>query len=278
MPNLLAGLASLLWGTADFLGGLAVKDWSAPRFGILTQLTGLGVVALVIAFFPADPTATDLWWGAAAGVSTSASLVLLYGALAIGPMNVAAPTAAVIGAAVPVVIGLAIGERPGAVALSGVAFALASVALVGSPQGGTTLRGTRKVLLLAAGAGAAIGLAVSCFAQTKIDSGVWPFGASKLVSAFVLGATVVLSGRSDGGTPRRSLRLPLAVGIGDSAATISMLLALQRGSLVLVGVLGGLFPVVTVVLAGVFLKERVGRAQLIGLALAVLAVALITTS
>ncbi len=278
MPNILAGLASLLWGTADFLGGVAVKEWNAPRFGTLTQLIGLGVVTIAIVFFPADPTTTDLVWGGVAGVATATGTVLLYRSLAIGPMNVAAPTAAVIGTSIPVMLGLLAGERPTAAALLGVVLALVSVALVGSPQEGTTLRGTRHVLLVAAGAGVSIGVGTACFAQTSISSGVWPFGMAKLIAAVLLGATVLAAGTVRERGPRRDLRLPLAVGVADAGATISLLLALQRGSLVLVGVLAGLFPVVTVLLARLILKERIARAQLLGLMFALAAVALIASS
>lgn len=278
MPNLLAGLASLLWGTSDFLGGIAVRGRSAARFGALTQPIGLAVVALVLIVAPADPTAVDLVWGVAAGVATAVSLVALYRSLAIGPMNVAAPTAAVVGAAVPVAIGLLGGERPGAMALAGVALGLFAVVLVGiRPEEGGSERPTRRVMLSSIAAGTAIGLAVACFAQTSVGSGVWPFGAAKLTAALILAAVVLVSraGRSE---PRWNPWLLAAVGVGDAAATMLMLLALQRGSLVIVSVLGALFPVVTVVLAKLVLAERFTRAQLLGLAIAVPAVVLMTTS
>ncbi len=277
MPNLLAGLASLLWGTSDFLGGIAVRGRSAVRFGALTQPIGLAVVALVLVFAPADPSQTDIRWGLAAGVATATSLVTLYRSLAIGPMFVAAPTAAVGGCAVPVVIGLISGERPGTVALFGVLLGIIAVVLVGiQPEQRDRGGPIRDVLALSAIAGVAIGIAVVCFAQTSPESGVSPFGAAKLVATLILGSIALLSRRVDESTPRRNRWLVPAVGIGDACATMLMLLALQRGSLVLVSVLGGLFPVVTVVLARAFLNQRLTRAQLLGLAVAVLAVVMMT--
>ena len=277
MPNLLAGFASLLWGTSDFLGGIAVRGRSAVRFGALTQPIGLAVVALVLVFAPADPSPADMLWGLAAGVATSTSLVTLYRSLAIGPMYVAAPIAAVGGCAVPVVIGLISGERPGTLALFGVLLGIVAVVLVGI-QPHEHERGTqiRHVIALSAAAGVVIGLAVACFAQTSPESGVWPFGASKLMAALILGSIALLSRRTEASTSKRNPWLVPAVGIGDAAATMLMLLALQRGSLVLVSVLGGLFPVVTVILARALLKQRFARIQLLGLAVAVLAVVMMT--
>ena len=215
MPNLLAGLASLLWGTSDFLGGLAVKDWSATRFGTLTQLVGLAVVAVTLSFFSADPSASDLWWGVAAGVATAASLVFLYRSLATGPMNVAAPTAAVVGAVVPVVIGLsrAIGRRRW---LSSASFSR----WARSHSSGTPgrHRSTRDTSSAASSDGRWRGdrLGGGCFAQTSAASGVWPFGASKLVSAVILATVVVVSGRTRDGPLVGVTCCRLAVGVGDS--------------------------------------------------------------
>lgn len=277
MPNLLAGLASLLWGTSDFLGGIAVRGRSAVRFGALTQPVGVAVVALVLVFAPADPSQADIVWGLVAGVATATSLVTLYRSLAIGPMYVAAPVAAVGGCAVPVVIGLISGERPGTVALIGVVLGIIAVVLVGiQPDEREEGRQIRTVLALSVTAGLAIGLAIACFAQTSAASGVWPLGASKLMAAVILGSIALLSRPTDASTSGRNPWLVPAVGIGDTAATMLMLFALQRGSLVLVSVLGGLFPVVTVILARTFLNQRFARIQLLGLAVAVLAVVMMT--
>ncbi|MGH2595439.1 MAG: EamA family transporter [Actinomycetota bacterium] len=278
MTNLLAGLASLLWGTSDFFGGIAVRGRSAVRFGALTQPIGLAVVAIVVAFVPADPSKTDIRWGLAAGIATATSLVTLYRSLAIGPMYVAAPTAAVGGCAVPVVIGLISGERPGTVALVGVLLGITAVVLVGIQPEERERRGghIRNVLALSAAAGVAIGTAVACFAQTSPESGVWPFVAAKLMAALILGSIALFSRQVDASAPGRNPWLVPAVGIGDAAATMLMLLALQRGSLVLVSVLGGLFPVVTVVLARALLDQRLTRTQLVGLAVAFLAVVMMT--
>jgi drug/metabolite transporter (DMT)-like permease len=184
-------------------------------------------------------------------------------------MFVAAPTAAVGGCAVPVVIGLLSGDRPGTIALFGVLLGIIAVVLVGIQPDERERGGQiRYVLALSAAAGVAIGIAVACFAQTSPESGVWPFGAAKLMAALILESIALLSRRTDQSTPKRNPWLVPAVGIGDAGATMLMLLALQRGTLVLVSVLGGLFPVVTVVLARALLNQRLTQIQLLGLAVA----------
>ncbi len=275
MPNLLAGLASLLWGTSDFLGGIGVKGRSVLAFLTLTQLTGLTVVAVLLIAFPADPTAADLTVGVVSGALTVVLAGSLYRSLALGPMNVAAPLSAVVGAAVPVAFGLVTGERPGTLAILGIAVGLVGIALVSMTKAEEQARVAPITLVLATTAGLMIGIVNILFAQTSTDSGLWPFAMTKLVAFVVVGIAFLVVRRRSGvrlGGPA----LPVAAGVADAGATMSLLLALQRGSLILVSILGGLFPVVTVVLARAFLREPMTRWQLVGLAAAVVAVILLT--
>jgi drug/metabolite transporter (DMT)-like permease len=221
---------------------------------------------------------TDLWWGAAAGVSGAFGIALLYRALAIGPMNAAAPTVAVVSAIVPAAVGLVQGERPSPIALAGVAVAIVAVALVGgaSRPGVGEPRATGRVLALAALSGAGLGLANVCFAATDPASGLWPVVAEKIVSAAALGALIVAwRARERPRATAHTVRLTFGTGAFDAAATASVAVALQRGPLVLVSVLASLFPAVTVILARFVLTERIGRAQAVGLALAIAAIAMI---
>ena len=132
MPTLLAGFASVMWGTSDFLGGFASIGWRAERVALISQGIGLAVL-LVLAPIVTGPLAPagDLAWGAAAGITGAVGAVLLSRALAIGPMNAAAPTIAVVTAIVPAAIGIAQGERPSPTTIAGVALAVVAVALVG---------------------------------------------------------------------------------------------------------------------------------------------------
>ena len=278
LPVVLAGLASTLWGTSDFLGGFATKGWRAERVALISQAIGfvllVGLAPIVTGTLA---PAGDLAWGAAAGASGAIGAVLLYHALAIGPMNAAAPTIAIVTAIVPAAIGLAQGERPSTLALLGVALAVIAVALVGGapPPGRESTRATTRVLMISAASGVGLGLANACFAQTAASSGLWPVVVTKIVALLAIGAFVVFAVRDGTSASPRNVRFAVATGFVDASATATISIALQRGSLVLVSVLGSLFPAVTVVLARTFLRERIGPLQAVGIVLALVAVALI---
>jgi drug/metabolite transporter (DMT)-like permease len=277
VPILLAGFASAMWGTSDFLGGFAATGWRAERVALISQAIGLVALAILapIVTGPLAP-GEDLAWGAAAGITGAIGAVLLYRALALGPMNAAAPTIAVVAAIVPTAIGLVQGERPSAVVLVGVALAVVGVALVGGAgsPGPTEARVSTRVLVVSGCAGIGLGLANACFAQTASSSGLWPVTVTKLVALVAIGAFVAAFVRGTRGT-RRNVRYSVATGFVDVTATASLAIALQRGSLVVVSVVGSLFPAVTVLLARWFLQERIGPLQAVGIALALVAIGMI---
>jgi len=279
MPLLVAGLTAVLWGAADFLGGLAAASWRAIRVGAAAQAAGVGLLLPVLPFLDVDGLAgADIGWGVTAGCTGAVGITLLYRALAIGPMNVAAPTTAVVGAAVPAAAGLALGERPGGLALAGVALAIAAVGMIGSSPAGSSRGIGRSVLPTAALGGIGLGLTGVAFAQTGPAAGLWPAFAAKCASAVILAAAVLLSRGPAGSHAGRGLGLSLAAGAVDVIATALFLIALQRGSLVLVSVIASLYPASTVLLARVALRETIGRLQGAGLVAAAAAVALIAAS
>ena len=277
MPTLLAGFASVMWGTSDFLGGFASIGWRAERVALISQGIGLAVLLVLAPTVTGPPApAGDLAWGAAAGITGAVGAVLLYRALAIGPMNAAAPTIAVVTAIVPSAIGIAQGERPSPTTIAGVALAVVAVALVGGAgePGPTEPRVSARVLVMSACAGVGLGLANACFAQAASSSGLWPVAVTKLVALVGISAFVALFVRGTKGTAR-NVWYSVATGFVDVTATASLSIALQRGSLVVVSVVGSLFPAVTVVLARWFLKERIGGLQALGIGLALVAIAMI---
>jgi drug/metabolite transporter (DMT)-like permease len=289
VPIALAGLASAMWGTADFLGGFATARWRPRPVAAVVQLVGLLVLlAGLPILLRGSPSTWDLAWGALAGLTGSLGIVMLYLSLSVGPMNVAAPTSAVVGAAVPVAIGLAQGERPSLVALVGVASAVVAVALVGSASeadatgmGGTAVVAARRrsTAAMAAAAGVGLGVANVFFAQTSPASGLMPLLSSRSVAFAIVGGSLLLvRERVPGRIEMRTLGLSVAAGLTDVVATVSILVALQHGSLVLVGVIGSLYPAATVVLARAVLSESLGRVQAVGLLFAGAAVVLIAIS
>jgi drug/metabolite transporter (DMT)-like permease len=277
MPNALAGLGSVLWGTADFLGGFAAAGWRAERVAGLSNVIGF---VLLLALAPvatgALPPGPELAWGVAAGAIGGVGAALLYRSLAMGPMNVAAPTVGVVTAAVPAAIGLLQGERPSGVELAGVGLAVVAVAIVGASGEPANPAGGRRidaVLIVAGLAGVGLGLANAAFAQTSPEAGLWPVVVAKLVAATLLGSFAFATSRpGDAPASRRNVVFAAWTGVVDAGATMSVALALQRGSLVLVSVLASLFPAVTVLLARVVLEERIGRLRAFGLVLAAAAV------
>lgn len=278
MPNLLAGLASLGWGVADFLGGFAARRAPAQLVALVTQVSGLAVMGLAVLVIGGDPTFRDVMLGVAGGVMGSFGLTMLYRSLALGPMNVAAPTTSVVGTGAAVLAGFAFGERATVLTLLGLIAAIVAIVAVSQTPDSETIDHApghvRRTLFIAAGGGLLLGSANVCYSQTAIASGAWPITTARLVAAAML-ILPALRSIPDSGVPKKGLGTAAFGGLADAIAAASMAFALQRGSLVLVGVLGGLYPIVTVLLARVFLREHLGRPQILGLGFAIAAVVLL---
>ena len=131
MPYLLAILSAVFYGAADFTGGIVTRRVSAISVVLISQASGLVLVALALSLLPtAAPRAADLWWGAGAGLAGGIGVAFLYYALATGTMSVVAPTTAVAAVGIPVITSIALGERPGWLAVAGIALGIAAIALV----------------------------------------------------------------------------------------------------------------------------------------------------
>jgi uncharacterized membrane protein len=273
----LALASAVVYGGADFLGGLATRRASVFGVVALSQVVGLAALLLLLPWLGGTATTADLAWGAAAGVAGATGLVVFFRTLARGVMSVVAPITAVTAAAVPVLVGLLAGERMGAWSAAGIALALIAVVLVSAEGGLAALRGARPASIPPAlAAGTAFGVFFVFLDRTGDDSGLTPLVAARLASVALV-VTVALAGRRSLRVPGASLLLVGASGIGDMAANALFLLATQvGGQLAIVGVLASLYPVSTVVLAQVVLRERLVPAQLAGLAAAIAAVVLIT--
>jgi len=283
MAAVLALGAALTWGVSDFLGGLTSRRADELLVAALSQVAGVAVLALVLPLTPGTPSLPALAWGALAGIGGAGGLVAYFRALAIGPMGVTAPVAALLGAGVPVAVGLALGERPGALAVIGIALGLVAVVLVSRPSGDEAVTAAelaeqdpdrlRRGLLWAALGGLLFGLFFVALDRTPTDSGLWP-----LLGARGSGLTMlaVLLAVKRPARPERSAGLvALGSGVLDMAANALFLYAVRLGLLVLVSVLTSLYPVAVVLLARAVLGERLGRPQLAGVGLALAATALI---
>jgi drug/metabolite transporter (DMT)-like permease len=208
-----------------------------------------------------------------AGLGNGAGNVLLYRGLGAGRMAVIAPLSAVATAGLPVLVGIATGERPGALPVAGVLLALPAIWLVS--LGGPGLRtATRRDLVDGLGAGVGFGVQFAALGQVAGGAGLAPLAVSQLVSvvSILAGAAVAAAPW----VPRAGGRAgAAAAGLLAGVATVWFQLAAQRGFLSVASVLTALYPAVTVVLAAALLREAIGRRQGAGLALAATAVLLI---
>jgi drug/metabolite transporter (DMT)-like permease len=277
MAIALALSAALAYGSADFVGGLAARRSSPLITAFGAQLSGLVVLLFAMPFLgPAAPTGRDLAFGAVAGLFGGGGLLLLYRALAAGPMSVVAPTTALSASVVPILAGVLLGERPGPLALVGIAVSLVAVVLITrerasehQPPAG------RQVIALALGGGAIFGLFFVFLHQAGDAAGLWPLLAARFASVPLL---AVLIARQVGFRRLEAPRISSAVvvsGTLDMGANVCYLLALRHGMLAVVAALTGLYPASTIVLAQSHLRERLHLPQVVGLGVAACAAILI---
>ena len=277
MAVLLALATSVVYGTGDFLGGLAAKTAHALVVVAVSQLAGLALVLALASPLGGAAGPADLGWGAAAGAAGALALTIFYRALAAGVMSVVAPVTAVCAAAVPVVVGLAFGDVVSAPALAGVGLALPAIGLVASEGEVRGLRLDVRSLMGALLAGTGFGVVFVLLHRTSPGSGMWPLVAARAASTIIVGS-ILAARRLPVRVPRATLPLVLGAGVFDMGANILFLLAVRHGQLSIVGVLSSLYPVSTVVLATLLLRERMSGVQLAGVGGCAVAVALIAWS
>lgn len=264
--------AAIVYGAADFTGGYAARRTPALAVVVLSQSAALVALAAVLPLLDTPlPPARDLGLGALAGIAGGAGIGFLYRGLAAGRMGVVAPTTAVGAACLPVVAGMVLGERPGPIALLGVAVALVAVVAVSAAPGEDA--SGRRGLADAVIAGIGFGVFFIVLSRVAEDAGLWPLLTAR-TSIPVVGAAALLT-RTPLRTPPAMLPVIALAGILDMAANVLFLLATQTGLLSLAAVLTSLYPASTVLLARVVLGERLGRLQAIGVALALTGAALI---
>jgi drug/metabolite transporter (DMT)-like permease len=273
---LLALTASLSWGVGDFLAGLRARRLPVLTVLVVSQAAGLSTIALVVAVrSEGPPEARYLGYAALAGIAGAIGLAALYRGLAVGSMSVVAPISAT-AAVVPVLFGIAGGERPSAAQNVGIAVAVAGVVLAsraraGDGRGRALAEGTGLALLAAL----AFGLLLVALGEASEGDPYWGTLAMRATSfsLLVLAAAVL---RPSLAAARGDLPVLLLVGVLDTAGNVLFAVATTKSLLSLVAVLGQLYPVVTVLLARILLGERLTRGQGVGVVGAFAGVALIT--
>jgi len=274
MTYALAVLASITYGAADFLGGLATKR--SPLFSVVifSQLSGLILVLLGLPFLPrSSPTAIDFAWGSAAGLAGGIGVALLYRALAVGVMSVVAPVTAICAVIIPLIVGVGLGERPTTRAMIGIVIAILAIILVS--QTGEERATTGVSIAIASGI--AIGIFLVFLGRTGTSAGLWPLIAARSVSVsfFTIAGLV---GRQKLMPRRESMLIVICGGAVDMIANILYLIAVRIGLLSIVATLTSLYPTSTIVLARIVLHERLRALQQVGVLCAAIAIVLIVSA
>jgi drug/metabolite transporter (DMT)-like permease len=266
MAILLAIVGAASWGLADFLAGLASRRVSVPVVLLLVEGGGLVVIVLVavLAGSPFFDHARDVWSALGAGLAGSAGLGFFYRALAIGTMSIVAPISSA-GVVVPVIVGIATGNRPSAITAAGLAAIIVGVVLASREQHGdaeATATGRAAVGLALVSAIGFGGFYVLTDGPADVSVPWTLVLARSAALPFVV--AVILHNRRALPSPRLGLGIA-AIGCIDLAATALVTLAQTKGDLSVVSVLAGMYPVATVLLAAAVLHEHVRLPQLVGI-------------
>jgi drug/metabolite transporter (DMT)-like permease len=269
---------ALCWGLADFMGGLRTRRLTLAAVLLVSQLTGLAAIALVVAVAEAEfPSLGHVAPALGAGVCQIAGIAALYRALSIGTMSVISPISASGAALIPVIVGIAIGERPASVQVVGMAGAFAGVVLATrAPQqaGGAVLphRALGLATIAALGFG---GFYVGMDAAVDAANPFWALLAARVSAGAVLVAALLLV-RPGFRADRADLPSLALIGLLDVTANVCFTLGTDTGLLSVVSVLASLYPVATVVLARALLGERLVAVQGAGVVVALAGVAMIS--
>lgn len=281
---------ALIFGSADFLGGLASKRISPMLATAVAAATGLIALLVAAPFVGGEWSLSAVFWGALSGISGAIAISLLYACLAIGPMSILSPLTAVVSAVVPMTAGLLGGERLAPIGYWALGLALVAVVLVGFVPERGAVRPRLRGVLMAIGSGVMIGVFIILIAQTPADSGLVPLIMNRTVNGaimFLVVGAVALRARGGGRgsfaggadpAPRdgasalsAGLRLAMACGVVDVIANVLLLLGIRVGDLSVMSVLTAMYPTGTILLAAVVLKERIAPVQWVGLVLALTA-------
>lgn len=284
MTAFFALATSLLWGLADFGGGVLTRRLPALTVVVVSQGIAAAVLgAIVVATGGWSEAGPRLWFAFAAGLAGPVALICFYKALALGPMGVVSPLGT-LSVAVPVGVGLFLGERPGPVQAAGIAVAVTGVILAGGPQlRGAPVQREAIVLTLIAALGFGTVFALIAEASTTVTGLFLALFVQRVVNVAVGGAALLVSVRRGApalpstGFPWQSLPALAFVGLADVAANGTYSVAARLGPVTVAAVLASLYPVVTALAARGFLSERLRTLQAAGAGLALLGTVLLAT-
>ena len=301
MVTFFALSAALLYGSADFLGGMATRRAHVLSVLLVSSTAGMVVTGAAALLAGGTPRAAGIAWGIAAGAAGGVGFMFFYAGLAAGPMSVVAPLSALVSTVLPVAAALAEGERLGLRVYAGALLCVAAIVLVSSGGGpaapeppaaparrvrgatgspGTLVR--RHSAARGIGYGFASGVAFGMFFLFIHNGGesgaLWPVAVARLAGTLIVLAAAVATrtGPVRWRPDRRLFGTALGAGVLDASANVCYVLATRAGLFALAVVLTSLFPGVTVLLARVVLGERMNWARRAGLALAAAGILLVT--
>jgi drug/metabolite transporter (DMT)-like permease len=303
---------AVVFGSADFLGGLASKRLGSMKVTALAALTGFLTLLLASVWVPGTVDSGALYWGVLSGVSGSLAIMLLYASLAIGPMSILSPLGALVSAVVPVAWAGINGEVLGPLGYVAIAVGLVAIVLVGFVPDKKAVRPNVRGLLMATGAGIFIGFFIICIDQVNPETGLIPLLANRATSFTIMLTAIgvaaalhwahrrglfgrdgvaradIVVGETGGeelgannlrtNNIRIALLLAIACGVVDAVGNSLLLFGIHIGDLSVMSVLTAMYPIGTIILAGIILKERVAPIQIVGLGLAIGAAALLSLS
>lgn len=294
---------ALIFGSGDFLGGLAAKRMGAF---LATGIAGLIGLFLLVGFtfvIPGEITTEAILWGLLSGVAGSLAILLLYAALAIGPMSILSPLGALVSAVFPVMWALFISHETlawfGYLALGIGAVAIVLVAFTPEKN---AVRPRARGIIFAVVSGILIGLFLIILDQAPANAGIYPLVFNRVVNISIMFSVVFTmalvrmahkkgylgrdgvpradlvvgdSGRTD---VKNGIFLALGCGVLDATGNALLLLGIQTGELSVMSVLTAMYPAGTIILAALVLREKITKLQLIGMVLALSAAALLALS
>jgi drug/metabolite transporter (DMT)-like permease len=273
----LALLASISWGVGDFLGGL--KSRSLPLLVVLTvsQIAGLLAIGAVVAARAAGPPDPSfIPFALAGGLAVAVGIGAFFRALAVGTMSVVAPISAV-GSAVPVLYGVALGERPGPLQMIGIALAVVGVVLAARepPRPGEETATVAAGAALAMVAALGFGSFLTLMHRASEGDAFWATLVQRIASMAIIGSIALIK-RPSFRNIRADVPALIAIGLLDVSAAALFAVASSQGMVSLISVMASLYPIATVLLAHVILGERLAMSQRVGAGAAFAGVGLIS--
>ena len=275
LSSLFGLLSALTWGAGDFAGGIVSRRAGVYRAAFYGESIGLVFLAAMLAVFREPLPEWSSWvWSAAAGASGSLGLILLLRALAEGQMSVAAPVSALMVAVLPVIASALTEGLPGPLKYLGFGLALLAIWLISRRDGHSKelhLADLRLPLL----AGVGFGFYFILMHQGSQTATIWPMIAARFAGSIVLLCVAAVKHQLQ--WPGRQIApLVFLYGAGDIAGNTFYILAGQVGRLDVAAVISSLYPGTTILLAGMFLHERLNRFQWLGILAALGAMVLMT--